>query len=423
MHLSNICVDILALAILIMVTLGYISEKIGIRGDRSVYVSMMITGMVLLIADGVWWYLADRSAPDAALYVVYFIMLNSMFCMCVLFNMFLSFYIGRKSALVRKILKAVVILVIVTAVMATVLYRTSLFFKIQDGVYTRGPLLYAFMLVACVIFIVDAVIIWMSRRELRWKPTVALLLFCCTSLEGVIAQGMRYGLSMIAASAAFSMLIMFNMIYLERDRILHEKEMELTSQRSVIMLSQIQPHFLYNALNTIRYYCKHDPAVAEESLIGFSRYLRGNMDSLSQKAPVPFNRDLEHLKYYLAIEKLRFEDIHVSFDIKEENFFVPALTLQPLVENAIRHGLLTKMNSGNIAVSTFRKGSNYVITIADDGVGFDVNEKKNDGRAHVGIENTRYRIETMCGGTLDIISEIGVGTTVTIKIPRNARGV
>lgn len=209
------------------------------------------------------------------------------------------------------------------------------------------------------------------------------------------------------------------MLSIKRKEKLQKKlENELMENRISIMLSQIQPHFLYNALNTIQYLCKHDSNMACEAVEKFSSYLRGNMDSLTQKKLIPFNKELSHLKNYLCIELLRFgERVKIKYELLTTDFYIPVLTIQPIVENAIRHGITKKKEGGTIVISTSRDKENIYIVIKDDGVGFKELEKMNDGKNHVGIKNVKRRLKTQCKGSLTIESFIGKGTIVTIIIP------
>ena len=206
----------------------------------------------------------------------------------------------------------------------------------------------------------------------------------------------------------------------ERER----TQKELYQARVQIMVSQIRPHFMYNALSSIAILCKLEPETAYKATITFSDYLRENMDSLKQTAPVPFTKELEHLKKYLYIEKLRFSDmLNIEYDITAEDFEIPLLSVQPLVENAVKHGVGMKDEGGTVKISTKETETAFEIIISDDGVGFDTNApKKEDGRSHVGMENTKKRLKDMCDGEISITSEVGKGTTAVITIPKKAKG-
>lgn len=194
---------------------------------------------------------------------------------------------------------------------------------------------------------------------------------------------------------------------------------ELAENRIAIMLSQIQPHFLYNSLNTIYGLCEKEPSAAKKAVNDFADYLRGNMDSLSRNCPVPFETELKHLNAYLSLEKMRFKNkLEIVWDIKARGFMLPALTVQPLVENAVKHGICKNENGGRVTISSRELEDCYEIEVSDNGVGFDVSEPPNDGRSHLGIENVRNRLWKMCGAALELSSEIGKGTSAVIHLPK-----
>lgn len=197
-------------------------------------------------------------------------------------------------------------------------------------------------------------------------------------------------------------------------------EKELEEVRTSLAVSQIQSHFLFNTLNTIRCLCRTDPEQAERAIESFTRYLRENMTLLTQRTPILFRQELDHLEYYLSIERLRFPDIVITYDIKAWDFVLPALTVQPIVENAINHGVLGREWGGTVMVSSWEDESAHYVGVEDDGIGFDP-EQLSDGEGlsgHVGIRNTRSRLKRVCGGDLILKSKPGKGTCATIIIPR-----
>ena len=195
----------------------------------------------------------------------------------------------------------------------------------------------------------------------------------------------------------------------------HEQSL-LADQRIQIMMTQIQPHFLYNTLSTIQVLCKLDPEKAFDTTEKFGTYLRQNLDSLRREELIPFRKELEHTRIYAEIEMLRFSNIHLEYDIKDNDFYIPALTLQPMVENAIRHGVRIREN-GKIQIRTYNDGKYHIIEIQDNGIGFDPKNIESLEDTHIGIRNVRERIEKQCNGILSINSIVGEGTTVLIRIP------
>ena len=202
-----------------------------------------------------------------------------------------------------------------------------------------------------------------------------------------------------------------------------QMQKELYEAKVGVMVSQIRPHFIYNALTSIAMMCQIDPDQAQEATITFADYLRGNMDSLHQTTPVPFATELDHLKKYLYIEKMRFADLlNIEYDIQTVDFQLPLLSIQPLVENAVKHGVGMKEDGGTVTVATKETDTAYEVIITDDGVGFDTEAPKpDDGRTHVGMENTKKRLHDMCGAYVEITSVVGEGTTARVILPKEGQ--
>ena len=201
---------------------------------------------------------------------------------------------------------------------------------------------------------------------------------------------------------------------------MHEEDLK-AQQRIKIMMSQIQPHFLYNTLSSIQALCLTDPEKAFDVTEKFGSYLRQNLGSLDQPQLIPFEKELEHTRTYSEIEMIRFPSIRIEYDVQDRDFRLPALTVQPLVENAIRHGL-RGIENGCVRVSSKRAGSFHEVVISDNGRGFDTSAAESADGTHIGIRNVRERLQSLCGGSLTIESLLGEGTKVTIRIPAEKDG-
>ena len=195
---------------------------------------------------------------------------------------------------------------------------------------------------------------------------------------------------------------------------------QLAESRISTMMSQIRPHFIYNTLGSIEQLCELDPKKAGELVHNFAKYLRGNFGELDNPKPILMSQEMEHVRHYISIENVRFPDMTFSFEMNSGDFHLPALTIQPIVENAIKHGLMKLSKGGTIRVISYETDSHYCVSVADDGMGFDTGELL-DERKHVGIRNIRERLKAMVGGTLEIESTVGVGTKVLISIPKEVR--
>lgn len=268
-----------------------------------------------------------------------------------------------------------------------------------------------------------------QRCPLHKKLSVASfavfpLLYCAFAAAWYIS-GMTYSvlstwyifLLLAAYVVFFGDYIESRELLLRQKAELAEKEQKQTELQTSLMLSQIRPHFLFNALTAIQDLCQRDPKEADRSLGLFAEYLRGNMDALGSGRIIPFSKELEHIKAYLTLEQLRFGDeLKVEYDIRFQSFSLPALTVQPIVENAVRHGATMNENGGTVSIRTEESDSGAVITVTDNGPGFDPEADLPDGRTHYGLNNVRVCLASTGCGEMRISSAPGRGTTVTLYI-------
>ena len=228
----------------------------------------------------------------------------------------------------------------------------------------------------------------------------------------------------VAAMVMVLKIIPNNINALAKAKELETEKMVLNAQlaesRISTMMSQIRPHFIYNTLGSIEQLCEVNPPKAGELVHNFAKYLRGNFGELDNPKPIRMSQEMEHVRHYINIENVRFPDMTFSFEMKSEDFSLPALTIQPIVENAIKHGLMKLQKGGSIRVISYETDTDYCISVEDDGVGFDTS-KLLDEKKHIGIRNIRDRLNVMVGGTLEIESTQGVGTKVLITIPKEGK--
>ena len=205
-----------------------------------------------------------------------------------------------------------------------------------------------------------------------------------------------------------------------------EKELHLTKQRMLLLRNQIQPHFIFNSLSVIRSLAKRDTPKAVSSIDSFSDYLKAHIYFIQDDELISFEKELGHVKAYLALVQAdSMRNVEVSYDLPVTNFMIPPLTLEPIVENAFKHG--TAVSGGEIRIATDENDAAYIITVSDSGrnngtdtaaPGSGLTEKESR-RLGVGIENTRTRLKMQCNGSLDMKIDKEAGSTVTIRIPKN----
>lgn len=209
----------------------------------------------------------------------------------------------------------------------------------------------------------------------------------------------------------------------EADEKVERLELQLSEARLKVSTGQMQPHFLYNALASIREIILEDPEYASDLIYDFTTHLRACIKSMSNCANIPFSQEIENIKAYVSIEKMRFGDkLQVQYDISETDFEIIPLGIQPLVENAVRHGIYERGETGGIVkIQSFRDKNHVIVTVEDNGVGFDMDfiqkEVEQHKRDSTGLQNLIFRFENIMHADVRVESQLGVGTKITVSIP------
>ena len=216
-------------------------------------------------------------------------------------------------------------------------------------------------------------------------------------------------------SFVLSALSMYSLIIsdqIERD-LSHQRE--IAQERLSVMVLQMRPHFIYNTLMTIHSLCRLDPQKARQVTMDFADYLRKNFNAIASDRAIPFSTELEHTRAYLAVEQSQYDDmLVVDWDTPFIRFRLPPLTLQPIVENAVKHGMDPDGEPLSISIRTRHTDAGTEIIVEDNGTGFDPSD---ESKPHTTLMNIRQRLEMMCGGSLTIMPRDGGGTVVTVTIP------
>lgn len=302
--------------------------------------------------------------------------------------------------------------------LVVVSFFNGIFFDVNAaGYFIDGPYAHWVGYFDIINFVVMVLFVFYYRQLLTLKGFGMLLIYCGLHLGAILLEDIWYPVPLYLAST-LALMVMFNFFHEALAEEYLEKEKELMESRITLMISQIQPHFLYNSLNSIYHLCDMDAKLAQQAIGNFSESLHHVLGSLKRTSPVLFDQELQNVKAYLELEQLRFDDLRIVYQIEASNFFVPALSVQPLVENAVKHGICSKEEGGTLVLTTREQAGFFEIIVEDDGVGFDITKLKDDGEIHLGVQNVKQRVEAMVGGSLEIMSTPGVGTTAIIRLPK-----
>ncbi len=422
-RIFNISIQIWGSITALLIIIGMCAMKHTKRRAEKYYLWMLAFHIGNMMMDTIAFYFRGKEGFWNEIGVRAFNFL-SFLCggvMAVLFIAFQHAYLERKfyRKLDNKAVRLGWILFGVQSVLLLINLRYPFIYEIDEhNLYRRLPAYPINYVFSFFLLILALIITWYYHKKLEPWELFSFTVYSLLPFVTVLVTVWSYELAVGHLGNTIALVVVYIFLQAEYGRREVEREQELTQMRVAIMMNQIQPHFLFNVLNTIEYLCNIGSKDAGEAVNHFASYLRKNMESVSRQDPVPLEEELKHLENYLYIEHIRFPEIAVSYDLKCKDFQVPPLSIQPMVENAIKHGFADQKEDERIRIETGEETDRYSIRITDNGCGFDVNLLQNKDGQHVGIENTRNRLQTMCGGSLDIQSEPGKGTCVRIWIPK-----
>ena len=291
-----------------------------------------------------------------------------------------------------------------------------------DNQYYRGPLYPIMLIPTLAILLINITAAIHRRKQLSRKTTLGFFIALVPMTVAMFVQMFINAFPLIDISYILSGLAMYSFILSDqiekdqhRQRKIARQQEEIMNQRASIMVLQMRPHFIYNTLMSIYSLCNIDPKKARQVTMDFTNYLRKNFNAVASESTIPFTAELEHTRSYLSVEQVQYEDmLFVDYDTPFTSFRLPPLTLQPIVENSVKHGIDPYSGPLRISISTEHTDAGATITVEDNGPGFDPSE--ND-TPHTALTNIQQRLEMMCGGTMTIMPREGGGTIVKITIP------
>ena len=248
---------------------------------------------------------------------------------------------------------------------------------------------------------------------------VAMVSYLVLPMIAIIISEFLYSFPCTNIAVVISTIILFVSYEAYYAQYLVEQQKRISEERLRLVNHQMQPHFIFNTVSLIRYQCLNAPEKAAETINDFSDYLRSTTDLMLETECISFERELDIVKNYIRIQKKRFEDeLSAEYHISDTDFDVPPYAVQTMVENAVQHGIRDgNSGKGTVIITTKKIKKLHIITIEDNGCGFDTSILEKKGKKNIGIKNTAQRIEAMCKGTLTVESTPGTGRKVTITIP------
>ncbi|MBO5883491.1 MAG: histidine kinase [Clostridia bacterium] len=407
----NIALGAFALTVVLIIFATCFSELITKKSGSKHFLFLLLFVMTALSADIVSWL--GEGHPELSTVIMISNTVASCACQCAIicFMGYLkySLYTNSKAAACTLRIFQVLCVFSIALIIGNVFWGYA--YTVNDaGHYVHNhesDLRFVYLLLPILSFFAILLMALFAKKTTRVNRFI-FIVYTIFPIAGFTIDHVFHGFSLSYIGLVISVLIIYTNIYLQKQKL-------IDAQRNALMLSQINPHFMYNTLSTIASMCDISPKQAKNLTIEFSQYLRRNLDTLTKEELIPFEQEMDHVACYLKIEKARFrERLNVIYSIQCKDFRIPPLTVQPLVENAVKHGITKKANGGTLRILTFEEEAYYIVRIIDDGVGFD----SENTEMHVGLQNVRSRLAATCRGELTVKSTVGVGTRVTIVIPK-----
>ena len=277
------------------------------------------------------------------------------------------------------------------------------------------PSSYQLFVALLIQYFVVLVMLLLSSKSIRASMgfIVGIMFPVATSLAGMGFDDIDltgFGVTML-------LLLVFFLYQMDTEHDLMVKQVELSNSKVSLMMDQIHPHFIYNALQQIALLCDEEPGSVKDAIYAFSAYLRKNLESLTNEGMIPFMTEMEHADMFIELAMvLPSKDFTVEKRFEITDFKIPALVVQPLVENAIKYGIGMSTEGGRILIETKLEGGYIVIRVVDDGHGVKTELSTQKKHKSVGTKNVKTRLKILCDGEMSI-NRSESGTEAVIRIP------
>ena len=415
----NIAIEFVAVLLVFATIIGAIALSKKDKMDKIQFVILMLLLGISALANGLYFIFKGREGDsiNALVFTFKFIKIAAGFWLVAGVNSFILGLFGEPkkpykiyNICVYSVMGAMTLLLIIN-IFVNFMYHVD-----ENNVYQRDTAFFIIYLVEGLVWTADTILFFLNRKTLskrvQWTFYISLFFLVVATVLQFVFDKLAFYDIMIAMTVIF--LLFGEQIQMSEQ--LAERDEQLTQQKLKLLQRQVSPHFIYNALTAIQA-LPGNPDETKRAIGDFAKYLRESLSTINENTLIPFAKELENVQIYFRLEKIRFgETLRVVFDIKETEFNLPAMSVQILAENAVKHGVSVRREGGTVRISSMHDGDDIVICVEDDGVGFDVNKQMDS--SHIGIDNVRDRLKTMVDGELIILSEPGKGTVAQIRIPR-----
>lgn len=287
-------------------------------------------------------------------------------------------------------------------------------YEVLGGLYRIGFLLYTVIMA----------IGWLryQQKELRAITIVQSLLVAAGGIDLFVRPNHLYQQESTfwqMAVVVYMFLLIWLVIRLIMEQIRQQviqAEEGYEGQRAQAV-AMMNPNFLFAALNSLLNITKREAPHTAKFIFAFSKYLRYNFDSVRKEQLIPFAQELEHIVAYLELQRMRMPGLQIEIEDKLHDFFVPSRSIEAIVENAAKYGIGKNGNRGRIIVRSYERRDSYAIQIVDEGAGFDTDMLYHKDTP-TSMKTVRQRLEASVGGVIEVNSRYGVGTIVTVKVPK-----
>ncbi len=415
--LGAVCTSLITAGLIICFILFvsiYLDRRIS---DSSYYLMCLIAVLYLsLCVEYLYWLASDIYMNAAMLNAVYHLEHIILPPLLYVFVNYEFTILDPPEDLIRKRKRIALVLMTAEAAMLLLNYATGYAFYLVGMGYVNTVFIWTLIIPTVLMTLMCACLPLCHPGNLRHR-VVLLICILIPLVTGVLAMPLHIP-SFTTLSILLVALVIYGEIYMDRGIRILKNEAALTEHRVAAMVSRIEPNLLDEALTGIMN-MEGNPPETIQAINEFKSYLEENISTISETDPIPFTTELQHVKTYVKLEKLRFKDkVNVVFVTPHTDFMIPPMTLQMIVENAIKHGITQKEDGGTVTVSTSELEGFHRITVSDDGVGFDTEAPMDPSRNHIGMANVTARLRDMMDGTFEVKSKIGAGTTAIVLIPK-----